>query len=114
MLCAWFLRFSLKIIPVTTGQQEVETYLQLLPIVTIVFPLAFAVQGLYRIRPTRSKAEEWLSVAVGSIVATVVFSGLLLWLRPGRPDVLYSRATLLIVSMFAFVFVLLGCAIVVV
>ena len=55
MLCAWFLRFSLKIIPVTKGQQEVETYLQLLPIVTIVFPLAFAVQGLYRIRPTRSK-----------------------------------------------------------
>jgi len=75
MLCAWFLRFSVKVIPVTKGQQEVETYLQLLPIVTLVFPLAFAVQGLYRIRPTRSKTEEWLSVAIGSVVATVVFSG---------------------------------------
>jgi Undecaprenyl-phosphate glucose phosphotransferase len=112
MLCAWFLRFSLKIIPVTKGQQEVETYLQLLPIVTIVFPLAFAVQGLYRIRPTRSKTEEWLSVAIGSIVATVVFSGVLLWVRPGRPDVLYSRATLAIFLVCAIVFVILGRAIV--
>jgi Undecaprenyl-phosphate glucose phosphotransferase len=112
MLCAWFLRFSLKIIPVTKGQQEVETYLQLLPIVTIVFPLAFAVQGLYRIRPTRSKTEEWLSVAIGSIVATVVFSGVLLWVRPGRPDVLYSRATLGIFLICAIVLVILGRAIV--
>jgi len=112
MLCAWFLRFSVKVIPVTKGQQEVETYLQLLPIVTIVFPLAFAVQGLYRIRPTRSKAEEWLSVAIGSIVATVVFSGVLLWVRPGRPDILYSRATLLIFLVCAIIFVILGRAIV--
>jgi Undecaprenyl-phosphate glucose phosphotransferase len=112
MLCAWFLRFSLKIIPVTKGQQEVETYLQLLPIVTIVFPLAFAVQGLYRIRPTRSKTEEWLSVAIGSIVATVVFSGVLLWVRPGHPDVLYSRATLAIFLLCAIIFVILGRAIV--
>ena len=27
MLCAWFLRFSFEVIPVTKGQQEVETYL---------------------------------------------------------------------------------------
>jgi Undecaprenyl-phosphate glucose phosphotransferase len=112
MLCAWFLRFSVKVIPVTKGQQEVETYLQLLPIVTIVFPLAFAVQGLYRIRPTRSKTEEWLSVAIGSVVATVVFSGVLLWVRPGNPDVLYSRATLLIFLVCAIVFVILGRAVV--
>ncbi len=112
MLCAWFLRFSVKVIPVTKGQQEVETYLQLLPIVTIVFPLAFAVQGLYRIRPTRSKTEEWLSVAIGSIVATVVFSGVLLWVRPGRSDILYSRATLLIFLFCAVIFVILGRAIV--
>src|SRR4051812_32602564 len=108
MLCAWFLRFSLKIIPVTKGQQEVETYLQLLPIVTIVFPLAFAVQGLYRIRPARSKTEEWLSVAIGSVVATGVLSGVLLWVRPRNPDVLYSRATLAIFMVCAIVFVIVG------
>lgn len=110
MLCAFFLRFQLQIIPVTKGQQDFTTYVKLLPIVTIVFPLAFAVQGLYRIRPTRSKTEEWLSVAMGSVVATVVLSGVLLWVRPGSPDALYSRATLAIFMFCAMLFTILGRA----
>lgn len=110
MLCAFFLRFQLQIIPLTKGQQDVAMYVMLLPIVTIVFPLAFAVQGLYRIRPTRSKTEEWLSVAMGSVVATVVLSGVLLWVRPGSPDALYSRATLGIFMVCAMLFTILGRA----
>ena len=110
MLTAWFLRFRFELIPVTKGMQGVETYWRLLPIVTVVFPLAFAVQGLYRIRPARSKTEEWISVAIGCVVATVVLSGVLLWIRPGNPDVLYSRATLLLFLICAIVFVVLGRA----
>jgi exopolysaccharide biosynthesis polyprenyl glycosylphosphotransferase len=110
MLAAWFLRFETELIPVTKGQQEFMTYVQLLPIVTIVFPLAFAVQGLYRIRPTRGRAEEWLQVAIGSVVATVVLSGVLVWVRFGQPDVEYSRATLLIFMVCAIVFTILGRA----
>ena len=108
MLSAWFLRFRFEVVPLTKGPQDLSTYAQLLPIVTLVFPLAFAVQGLYRIRPARSKTEEWLSVAIGSVVATVVFSGVLLWVRPGNPDVLYSRATLAIFMVCAIVFVIVG------
>ncbi|HET7437566.1 MAG TPA: undecaprenyl-phosphate glucose phosphotransferase [Thermoanaerobaculia bacterium] len=102
MLVAWFLRFPFEVIPVTKGQQDFATYAHLLPLITIVFPLAFAVQGLYRIRPTRGRVEEWLAVAIGSVVATVVLSGVLLWVRPGDAETSYSRATLLI---------FLGCAI---
>ncbi len=112
MLCAFFLRFQLQIIPVTKGQQNFTTYLELLPIVTVVFPLAFAVQGLYRIRPTRSKSEEWLAVAIGSVVATIVLSGVLLWARPGNPEVVYSRATLAIFMLCAIVFAIGGRALV--
>src|SRR5437867_12387911 len=112
MLCAFFLRFQLQIIPLTKGQQDFATYVKLLPIVTIVFPLAFAVQGLYRIRPTRSKTEEWLAVAIGSVVATIVLSGVLLWVRPGNPDVIYSRATLAIFMICALVFAIAGRALV--
>lgn len=113
MLFAWFLRFHVQIVPVTKGWQGVEQYTAILPIITIVFPLAFAVQGLYRIRPTRSRTEEWLAVAVGSVVATVVLSGVLLWIRPPkRPDVLYSRATLGIFMLCAILFVVLGRTIV--
>src|SRR5262249_413260 len=109
MLCAFFLRFQLQIIPVTKGQQDFATYVKLLPIVTIVFPLAFAVQGLNRIRPTRSKSEEWLTVAIGCVVATIVLSGVLLWVRP---DAVYSRATLGIFLVCAIVFAIGGRALV--
>jgi len=108
MLSAWALRFYLEVIPVTKGQQSMASYVDLLPIVTIVFPLAFAVQGLYNIRPIRTRAEEWLQVAIGCVVATVVLSGVLLWVRPGQPDVLYSRATLFLFLVCAMVFVIVG------
>jgi exopolysaccharide biosynthesis polyprenyl glycosylphosphotransferase len=110
MLAAFFLRFVLQVIPVTKGQQDFATYVMLLPLITLVFPMAFAVQGLYRIRPTRSKTEEWLSVAMGSIVATIVLSGVLLWVRPGNPEVVYSRATLAIFMVCAILFTILGRA----
>jgi exopolysaccharide biosynthesis polyprenyl glycosylphosphotransferase len=108
ILFAWVLRFQLQIIPVTKGQQQLAAYLELMPIITVVFPLAFAVQGLYRIRTTRGRTEEWVGVAIGSIVATVVLSGVLLWVRPGNPDVLYSRATLGIFMLCAVLFVVTG------
>jgi exopolysaccharide biosynthesis polyprenyl glycosylphosphotransferase len=112
MLCAWFLRFQFEVIPVTKGQQELATYLKMLPIVTLVFPLAFAVQGLYRIRPARGKTEEWLAVAIGSVVATIILSGVLLWVRPGPQDVLYSRATLGMFMVGAMLLTILGRALV--
>ena len=112
MLTAWFLRFHFEVIPLTKGPQEFLTYVKLLPIVTVVFPLAFAVQGLYRIRPTRGKAEEWLSVAVGSVVATIILSGVLLWVRIGSADSHYSRATLAMFMVVAMVLVMLGRTIV--
>jgi exopolysaccharide biosynthesis polyprenyl glycosylphosphotransferase len=108
MLAAWALRFRFEIIPVTKGPQDFSAYVKLLPIVTLVFPLAFAVQGLYRIRPARSKTEEWLQVAIGSVVATVVLSGVLMWVRPGPEDVYYSRATLAIFLVCAMLFVIVG------
>jgi Undecaprenyl-phosphate glucose phosphotransferase len=109
MLAAWFLRFHVEVVPVTKGMQDIEVYLSILPLITVVFPLAFAIQGLYRIRPTRSKAEEWMSVAIGAVVATVILSGVLLWIRPWKqPDVLYSRATLGIFMLCAILFVIAG------
>jgi exopolysaccharide biosynthesis polyprenyl glycosylphosphotransferase len=104
MLGAWFLRFQFQVIPVTKGQQDLATYAMLLPVVTLVFPLAFAVQGLYRIRPTRTRAEEWLSVAAGSVFATIILSGLLLWFRASDSQIVpYSRATLALFVVCAIV-----------
>ncbi|MGZ4779920.1 MAG: undecaprenyl-phosphate glucose phosphotransferase [Thermoanaerobaculia bacterium] len=109
MIAAWLLRFHVEVIPVTKGPQTIWVYAHLLPIVTIVFPLAFAVQGLYRIRPARGKAEEWMSVAIGSFVATVVLSGVLLWIRP-EGEFFYSRATLALFLVCVIVFAIIGRA----
>ncbi|HJT18573.1 MAG TPA: hypothetical protein VJ853_14350, partial [Thermoanaerobaculia bacterium] len=109
MLAAWFLRFRLEIVPVSKGMQHIEVYLSILPLITIVFPLAFAIQGLYRIRPQRSRTEEWMAVAMGGVVATVILSGVLLWIRPyHQPDVIYSRATLGIFMLCAILFTIAG------
>jgi Undecaprenyl-phosphate glucose phosphotransferase len=108
MLAAWFLRFHVEIVPVTKGMQDVEVYLSILPLITVVFPLAFAIQGLYHVRPTRSKAEEWMSVAIGGVVATVILSGVLMWIRPWRQPIVYSRATLGLFMICAILFVIGG------
>jgi len=93
LVLAWFFRFGLEVIPVTKGTQDLAVYLRVLPLVLIVYPLVFATQGLYRARPVRSRAEEWAAVGIGGALGTVIFSGLLLWVRP-EDQVMYSRATL--------------------
>lgn len=114
MLAAYFLRFAAGIIPVTKGSQPMSTYVDILPLVIIVFPLAFAVQGLYRIRATRSRAEEWLNVLIGSLIGAVFLSGLLLWIRPGgaKPQEVYSRATLAMFLLCEIVLVICGRSVV--
>jgi exopolysaccharide biosynthesis polyprenyl glycosylphosphotransferase len=113
MLCAWFLRFQFEVIPVTKGQQDFATYVPLLPLITIVFPIALAVQGLYRVRPARGKTEEWLGVVMGSVVGTIILSGVLLWVRPAESHIVpYSRATLFFFLVCAIVLIILGRTIV--
>ena len=109
MLCAWALRFQFEVIPVTKGQQDLATYGMLLPIITLVFPIAFAVQGLYRIRTARGRAEEAVTVAIGSVVATIILSGILLWVRPSQSHIVpYSRATLAFFLVCSIIFTILG------
>jgi exopolysaccharide biosynthesis polyprenyl glycosylphosphotransferase len=113
MICAWFLRFEAGLIPVTKGAQEITTYALLLPLVALVFPSAFAVQGLYRIRPARGRVEEAVSVAMGSVVATIILSGILLWVRPAQSHIVpYSRATLALFVVSSIVLTILGRTIV--
>lgn len=112
LLAAYYLRFAVEVIPVTKGTQEIEVYTHTLPLVTIIFPLAFAIQGLYRIRPVKSRAEEWVSAAIAVLLGTVVLSGVLLWIRPSNPEVNYSRATLGLFAVCVLLFVMTGRSVV--
>ena len=112
ILAAYYLRFALEVIPITKGTQEIEVYTHTLPLVTVIFPLAFAIQGLYRIRPVKTRAEEWVSAAIAVLLGTVVLSGMLLWIRPANPEVTYSRATLALFAVCALFFVMAGRSVV--
>lgn len=108
ILAAWWLRFELQLIPVTKGEQELEIYVRLVPLIALIFPLAFSIQGLYRNRPSRGRPEELASIFVATVLGTILLSGLLLWFRPEDPSVAYSRATLALFAACEFVFVSIG------
>ena len=44
----------------------------MLPFVAIIVPLAFHLQGLYRLRRGRSRIDDFFNVLVGSIFAVVL------------------------------------------
>jgi Undecaprenyl-phosphate glucose phosphotransferase len=72
---AYLLRFETAIadfIPVTKGQPPFEQYVNMLPFVGLLVPVAFHVQGLYRLRRGRTRVDDFFAVFVGSILAVVL------------------------------------------
>jgi Undecaprenyl-phosphate glucose phosphotransferase len=70
-LAAYQLRFSTGLIPVTKGTPPLENYLYVLPFIAGLVPLAFQLQGLYRLRRGRSRVDDFFNAFVGSILAVV-------------------------------------------
>jgi Undecaprenyl-phosphate glucose phosphotransferase len=75
-LAAYLLRFHAGIVvglvPVTKGIPPLTNYLFVMPFVAVLLPLAFRMQGLYRLRRGRSRVDDFFAVFVGSTL-TVVF-----------------------------------------
>jgi Undecaprenyl-phosphate glucose phosphotransferase len=72
---AYLLRFETgltDIIPVTKGQPPFEQYVSILPYIFVLTPIAFHVQGLYRLRRGRSRVDDFFAVFVGSTLAVVL------------------------------------------
>jgi Undecaprenyl-phosphate glucose phosphotransferase len=75
LLAAYALRFHaapiLALLPVTKGVPPLRNYLYVTPFVAALVPLAFHLQGLYRLRRGRSRVDDFFAVFVGSILAVV-------------------------------------------
>jgi Undecaprenyl-phosphate glucose phosphotransferase len=72
---AYLLRFETwiaDVIPVTKGQPPFWQYANLLPFIGLLVPIAFHVQGLYRLRRGRTRVDDFFAVFVGSILAVVL------------------------------------------
>jgi Undecaprenyl-phosphate glucose phosphotransferase len=70
-IVAYVLRFHTGLIPVTKGVPPLRQYVNVMPFVAVLVPLAFHLQGLYRLRRGRSRVDDFFAVFVGSILAVV-------------------------------------------
>ena len=69
---AYGIRFESGLIPVPRGYPPIEQYLNVLPFIALLTPLAFQIQGTYRLRRGRSRVDDFFAVLIGSIVAVVL------------------------------------------
>jgi hypothetical protein len=65
-------RFESGLIPVPKGYPPIEQYLHVLPFVACSTPLAFQIQGVYRLRRGRSRVDDFFAVLIGSILSVVL------------------------------------------
>jgi hypothetical protein len=72
---AYYLRFHgvvAQLIPPVKGVPPFRWYVYMLPFVAVLVPAAFHVQGLYRLRRSRTRLDDFFAVFVGSILAVVI------------------------------------------
>jgi exopolysaccharide biosynthesis polyprenyl glycosylphosphotransferase len=96
LVLAYYLRFTLEVVPVTKGVPPFGPYLALFPIIALVWPVVFYFRGLLLGRPLRSRVEEAFSVTVAVTLATLVLNAGLAFYR----DFTYSRLTLGLFAVF--------------
>lgn len=96
MLLAYWLRFTVEIVPVTKGVPELGPYLRLIPVTTVLWPVVFYFQGLYQRRRARSRFDESMRVLVGVALATALLTAGLSFYR----EFSYSR---MVLGIFAVV-----------
>jgi len=73
-LLAYFIRFEswfVAIVPVTKTQPPLEQYVMSAPVIAVLVPIAFHVQGLYRLRRGRTRVDDFFAVLVGSLLAVL-------------------------------------------
>jgi Undecaprenyl-phosphate glucose phosphotransferase len=71
-VAAYLIRFESGLIAVTKGYPPFGQYVNVLPFIALLVPLAFHVQGIYRLRRGRSRVDDFFAVFVGSILAVVL------------------------------------------
>ena len=73
-LVSYLLRFESGL-PVFKGYPPFANYLRIAPFIGLLVPLAYQVQGLYRLRRGRSRVDDFFGVFVGSILTVVLGIG---------------------------------------
>jgi Undecaprenyl-phosphate glucose phosphotransferase len=100
---AYWVRFNatfVQFVPAPLGQPAFSEYLKILPFIALLVPLAFQVQGLYRLRRSRTRVDDFFAVLVGNILAALLGVFSTLFIQAYYPDALIkdpvSRVVLVI------------------
>jgi Undecaprenyl-phosphate glucose phosphotransferase len=110
-LVAYFIRFETGLIATPKGQPPLQQYIDVLPFIAIVVPLAFQLQGLYRLRRGRSRVDDFFNVLVGSIIAVVFGASSTLYFQAYYvPDVLADRGAYEVSQLAWAVFLVVNVA----
>ncbi|HVQ41677.1 MAG TPA: undecaprenyl-phosphate glucose phosphotransferase [Vicinamibacterales bacterium] len=88
-LLAYYIRFEswfTTVVPVVPPQPPFIQYLLSLPVIAALVPLAFQIQGLYRLRRGRTRVDDFFAVLVGSILAVLAGVAISLYARAYYPS----------------------------
>lgn len=69
---AYLVRFELPLFDAPKGQPPFAQYLVLLPFIGILVPLAFNLQGAYRLPRIRTRVDDFFSALVSNVMVVVV------------------------------------------
>jgi Undecaprenyl-phosphate glucose phosphotransferase len=69
---AYYIRFDSGLIPLIKGRPPFANYMQVMPFIALLVPLAFQLHGVYRIRRGRSRVDDFFGVFVGTVLAVVL------------------------------------------
>ena len=82
---AYFLRFEPSLlgslVPVTKGVPELSRYLLLLPFIVVVWPAVLYFHGLYRLKRSRSRIDEFFAIVFSVLIGAGLTLGATLYVR---------------------------------
>jgi len=84
-LLAYLLRFHSEVLsfylPVTKGVPQIERYLLLMPVLTLLWPPVMYFHGLYQLKRGRSRIDEFFAILFSVLIATALTLGFTLYVR---------------------------------
>lgn len=110
---AWYLRFETDLFP-AAEQPDFGRYVVLLPFILVLWPVVFYFHGLYQVQRGRSRSEEGINLVVAIILASLLLSFAVVWVRPvarpGDPYAIFGYSRLFL-AMLAGLDVMLSVAV---
>ena len=80
-LLAFLVRFESGLLPAPKGYPPLDQYVNMLPFVALLTPLAFQLHGVYRLRRGKSRTDEFFALLIGTIIAIVLTAATLLYVQ---------------------------------